>query len=55
MVEMNIYYQEYKERIKIDIISGQKWKVILRIPLLAYHNPEINENRRSDDEISREV
>ena len=30
-VEVNIYYQEYRERIEIDIIRGQKWNVILRI------------------------
>jgi len=24
MVEVNIYYQEYRERIEIDIIGGQK-------------------------------
>jgi len=41
-VEVNIYYQWHRERIVIDIISGQKWKVILRMLLLACHNPEIN-------------
>ena len=30
-VEVNIYYQEYKERTKIDVVRGQKWKVILGI------------------------
>ena len=24
MVEMNIYYQEYRKRIEIDVIGGQK-------------------------------
>ena len=28
-VEVNIYYQEHRERTKIDIIRGQKWSVIL--------------------------
>ena len=42
MVEVNIYYQEYRERTEIDIIGGQKWMVILRMPWLACHNPEIN-------------
>jgi len=28
-VEVNIYYQEYKERTEIDVIRGQKWMVIL--------------------------
>ena len=41
-VEVNIYYQEYRERTKIDVIGGQKWSVILEISWLAYHNPEIN-------------
>jgi len=31
MVEVNIYYQEHRERIEIDVIGGQKWKVILGI------------------------
>jgi len=42
MVEVNIYYQEHSERTKIDIIRGQKWSVILRIPELACHNSEID-------------
>jgi len=41
-VEMNIYYQGHKERTEIDVIGGQKWKVILRILWLACHNPEID-------------
>ena len=32
MVEVNIYYQEYRERMEIDMIGGQKWSVILEIP-----------------------
>ena len=32
MVEVNIYYQEYRERMEIDMIGGQKWSVILGIP-----------------------
>ena len=28
-VEVNIYYQGYRERTEIDIIRGQKWMVIL--------------------------
>ena len=31
-VEVNIYYQEYRERIEIDMIRGQKWSVILGMP-----------------------
>ena len=41
-VEVNIYYQGYRERSEINVIEGQKWIVILGIPWLAYHNPEIN-------------
>ena len=28
-VEVNIYYQEHRKRIEIDVIGGQKWSVIL--------------------------
>ena len=41
-VKVNIYYQEYRERTEIDVIGGQKWKVILGILWLARHNSEIN-------------
>jgi len=41
-VEVNIYYQGHRERTEIDVIEGQKWNVILRIPWLAHHNPEID-------------
>jgi len=41
-VEVNIYYQWHRERTEIDVIGGQKWKVILEILWLAYHNPEID-------------
>jgi len=39
IVEMNIYYQGHRERIEI---SRQKWNIILDIPWLTYHNPEID-------------
>ena len=32
MVEVNIYYQEHRKRMKIDVIEGQKWNVILGMP-----------------------
>ena len=32
MVEVNIYYQEHRERTEIDVIGGQKWTVILGMP-----------------------
>jgi len=41
-VEVNIYYQEYRERTEIDVIRGQKWSIILEIPWLACYNPEID-------------
>jgi len=41
-VKVNIYYQEYKKRTEIDVIGGQKWNVILEMPWLACHNPEID-------------
>ena len=31
-VEANIYYQGHRERTEIDVIRGQKWKVILEMP-----------------------
>ena len=42
MVEVNIYYQEHKEKKEINVIREQKWSVIFGILWLAYHNPEIN-------------
>ena len=41
-VEVDIYYQEHRKRTEIDIIGGQKWKVILGMLWLAYHNPKID-------------
>jgi len=41
-VEVNIHYQGHRERTEINIIGGQKWKVILGMLWLACHNPEIN-------------
>ena len=41
-VEVNIYYQEYQERMEIDVIGEQKWNVILGMLWLACHNPEID-------------
>jgi len=31
IVKVNIHYQGYRERIETDMISRQKWKVILGI------------------------
>ena len=41
-VEVNIYYQGHRERTDIDVIEGQKWTVILGMPWLVCHNPEID-------------
>ena len=41
-VEVNIYYQRYRERTEIDVIGGQKWNMILEILWLACHNPKID-------------
>ena len=42
IVEINIYYQGYRERIEINVISEQKWNVILGMLWLAHYNPEID-------------
>jgi len=31
IVKVNIYYQEHRERMEIDVIGRQKWMVILEI------------------------
>ena len=31
-VKVNIYYQGHKERTEIDVISRQKWSIILGMP-----------------------
>ena len=41
-VEVNVYYKGHVERTEIDVIGGQKWLVILGMPWLVHHNPEIN-------------
>jgi len=41
-VEVEIFFKGHKERMSIDVIGGQKWSVILGIPWLARHNPEID-------------
>ena len=41
-VKANIYYQGHEERTEIDLISGHKQSIILRILWLAHHNPEID-------------
>jgi len=41
-VEANVYYKGHIERIRIDICDLGKTKIILGMPWLAAHNPEIN-------------
>jgi len=41
-VECNVYYKGYVERIRMDVCNLGKMKVILGMPWLAVHNPEIN-------------
>ncbi len=41
-MKVNIYYQEYRESMEIDVISRQKQSVILGMLWLAYHNSEID-------------
>ena len=31
IVEVNIYHEEYRKRTEIDVISSQKWSVILEM------------------------
>ena len=42
MVEMEIFFKGHKERTLIDVIEDQKWSVILGMPWLVCHNPEID-------------
>jgi len=42
IVEVEIFFKEHKERMLIDVIGDQKWSVILGMPWLACHNPEID-------------
>ena len=42
IVEVNIYYQEHRERMKINMIEGQKQSIILGMPWFVYYNPKIN-------------
>jgi len=41
-VEVNIYYKGYIERMRMDICKLEKTEIILGMPWLAVHNPEIN-------------
>ena len=41
-IEMNVYYQGHIERMKLDVCDLGRTEVILEMPWLAVHNPEIN-------------
>ena len=41
-IEVEIFFKEHKERTSIDVIGGQKWSIILGMPWLGCHNPEID-------------
>jgi len=41
-VECNVFYKGHMERMRMDIYNLGKTEVILGIPWLAAHNPEIN-------------
>jgi len=41
-MEINIYYQGYREKTEINVIGGQKWNIILGMLWLACHNLEID-------------
>jgi len=41
-IEVNVYYQGHVERMKLDVCDLGRTEVILGMPWLAAHNPEIN-------------
>jgi len=41
-VEVNIYYKSHIERMRMDVCDLGKTEIILGMPWLAAHNPEIN-------------
>jgi len=41
-VEVNVYYKSHIERIRIDVCDLERTEVILEMPWLVVHNPEIN-------------
>ena len=41
-IECNIYFEKHVERIRVDICKLERTKVILGMPWLAVHNPEID-------------
>jgi len=41
-VEANVFYGNHVERMRMDVCNLEKTDIILGIPWLAVHNPEIN-------------
>jgi len=41
-VEVEIFFKGHKEWMSIDVRGGQKWSIILGMPWLGHHNPEID-------------
>jgi len=41
-IEVNVYYQGHVERMKLDVCNLERTEVILGMPWLAVHNPEMN-------------
>ena len=41
-VECNVFYKGHVERMRMDVCDLEKTEVILEMPWLAAHNPEIN-------------
>jgi len=41
-VEVNVYYKNHMERMRMDVCDLEKTNIILGIPWLQVHNPEIN-------------
>ena len=41
-VEANVYYKGHVERMRMDVCDLEKTEIILGMPWLAAHNPEIN-------------
>ena len=41
-VRVRVSFKGHKERTLINMIRGQKWSVILGMPWLPCHNPEID-------------
>jgi len=41
-VEVNVFYKNHVKKMRMDVCNLEKTEVILGIPWLQVHNPEIN-------------